>query len=332
MSERGLRDILDIIGGSLRGREAGGVVRGISPPDEAAPDHLALYLDGRYGHLLGSTRAMAVLTDETHAGDVIDAGLAAWVHPDPRAALEGLVDMLYPVEEDPAPPFDHGRGLWIARSASIGEGAILGPACSIHDDVVVGPGTRIDDHAVLLRGACVGSGCAIGPGAFVGPRVRIGDRVTIGPGASIGPEGFGLRIGESGWIPVRHVGTVLLEDEVGIGARTVVARATLGTTRIGRATRIDAQVQIGHNARIGPGCAIAAQVGIAGSATIGASVLIGGQAGIADHIRVGEGARIAARSGVASDVPAGATVEGYPAVDRWTWLRMIATLKKLVEG
>jgi UDP-3-O-[3-hydroxymyristoyl] glucosamine N-acyltransferase len=127
------------------------------------------------------------------------------------------------------------------------------------------------------------------------------------------------------------VGGVEVGDDVSIGPRCVVARATLGSTRIGSGSRIDAQVHIGHNVRIGRSCVLAAQVGIAGSAIVGDGVTIGGQAGVADHVSIGDGARVAARSGVAGNVDAGITVEGYPAMERWRWLRLVASLTRDAE-
>lgn len=329
MNRRGITHIVSQIGGTLRGPGVADAPRSVAPPDEASPADVTLYVDRRFRSDLARTRALVALTDEAHGAEVLEAGLTAWIHPEPDRALAALVDILHPESRSEPPEIDPERGVCVASSARIGPGAILMPGCVIHAGVTVGDGSRVGEHAVISRDATLGGDCIVGPGAYVGPSTLMGERVTLGPGAVVGSEGFGLRSSGEGWIPVRHVGRVEIGNDVSIGARSVVARGTLGTTRIGRGTRIDAQVQVGHNVRIGAGCAIAAQAGIAGSTVIGDNVMIGGQAGIADHVRVGDGARIAARSGVAGDVPAGATVEGYPAVDRWKWLRMMATLGKL---
>ncbi len=328
MQPRGIMQIVAEIGGRLEGAAAGGSVRGVAPPAEAAGDQLTLYVDRRQRRALEATSALAVLTDEEHASEAIAAGRTAWIHADPLSALACLLDRLYPEPPAEPPVLDTATGSWAARSAVICTGAALAPGCVVHASARIGPGSRLMEHAVVGRGAVLGRECLVGAGAWIGPTTRLGDRVEIGPGAVVGADGFGLRSSDGRWSPVRHVGRVELGDDVSIGARSVVARGTLGTTSIGTGTRIDAHVQIGHNVRIGRDCAIAAQAGIAGSTVIGDRVMIGGQAGIADHLHVGEGARIAARSGVAGDVEAGATVEGYPAVDRWAWLRMMALLKK----
>jgi UDP-3-O-[3-hydroxymyristoyl] glucosamine N-acyltransferase len=164
--------------------------------------------------------------------------------------------------------------------------------------------------------------------------VRIGANVSIGPRSVVGADGFGLDAahGELTPEPLPHVGSVDVGDDVSLGASVVVARGTLGTTSIGRGTKVDAQVQIGHNVRIGRGCVICAQVGLGGSARVGDGVWIGGQAGIADHCRVGDRARLAAQSGVIGDVPADAVFGGTPAVPHATWMRGAAELNRLARG
>jgi UDP-3-O-[3-hydroxymyristoyl] glucosamine N-acyltransferase len=176
----------------------------------------------------------------------------------------------------------------------------------------------------------IGSDCRIGPGVHLLPRVRIGSRVTIAPGAVIGAAGFGYVTGPDGKTrEVPQLGGVVIEDDVHVGALCTIAAGTIGPTILRRGVKLDAQVHVGHNCEIGEGTMIAAQTGLAGSVVIGKGVLIGGQVGVADHLRVGDGARIAAKSGVIGDVAAGATVAGYPAVERRRWLRGLAELYRL---
>jgi UDP-3-O-[3-hydroxymyristoyl] glucosamine N-acyltransferase len=188
--------------------------------------------------------------------------------------------------------------------------------------------------AQLLAGAdCppveprIGEGCDIGPGVQLLSRVRIGARVTIGPGAVIGAPGFGFAAGPDGKSrAIPHLGGVIIEDDVHIGALSTIAAGTMSPTIIRRGAKLDAQVHVGHNCEIGAGTFIAAQSGFAGSVSIGKGVLIGGQAGVADHVTIGDGAKIAAKSGVIGDVAPGATYAGYPAVERHRWLRGLAEL------
>ena len=179
----------------------------------------------------------------------------------------------------------------------------------------------------------IGDGCKIGRGVVLMPRVRLGARVTIGAGAIIGEAGFGFASGPNGATrTVPHLGGVVIEDDVHIGALCTVSAGTLSPTRIKKGAKIDAQVHIGHNCEIGEGTFIAAQSGLAGSVIVGRGVMMGGQVGIADHVTIGDGARIAAKSGVIGDVSAGTTIAGYPAVERHRWLRGLAELYKLAAS
>jgi UDP-3-O-[3-hydroxymyristoyl] glucosamine N-acyltransferase len=176
----------------------------------------------------------------------------------------------------------------------------------------------------------IGEGCKIGRGAVLMPRVRLGARVTIGAGAVIGEAGFGFAHGPDGAMrAIPHLGGVVIEDDVHIGALCTISAGTLAPTTIKRGAKLDAQIHVGHNCEIGEGTVIAAQTGIAGSVVIGRGVMMGGQVGIADHLVIGDGARIAAKSGVIGDVAAGSTVAGYPAVERQRWLRGLAEIYKL---
>jgi UDP-3-O-[3-hydroxymyristoyl] glucosamine N-acyltransferase len=179
----------------------------------------------------------------------------------------------------------------------------------------------------------IGEGCSIGRGVVLMPRVRLGARVTIGAGAVIGDPGFGFARGPDGKTrPIPQLGGVIIEDDVHIGALCTVAAGTLSPTVVKKRVKIDAQVHVAHNCEIGEDTVIAAQSGLAGSVIVGRGVMMGGQVGIADHIIIGDNARIAAKSGVIGDVAAGATVAGYPAVERHRWLRGLAELYRLAAS
>ena len=219
----------------------------------------------------------------------------------------------------------------IARSAAIHGRAHLGP------HVVVGEYAVVGDGCILYANSCVGDHSEIGAGSILHPNVTIYPRCAIGrgviihAGAVIGADGLGFEATPHGWEKVPHLGTVVIEDDVEIGALTAIDRATTGTTLIGKGSKIDNLVQIAHNVTIGPGCMIVAQAGVAGSATVGAGVVIAGQAGVSDHKQVGSHTRIGARAGVVTNIAADMTVSGFPAQNHLDALRQEAAIRRLPE-
>ena len=159
----------------------------------------------------------------------------------------------------------------------------------------------------------------------------IGARAILHSGTVIGSDGFGYVQHQGRHHKIPQMGTVVLEDDVELGANVTIDRATLGQTIIKRGTKIDNQVQIAHNVQVGENCIIVAQVGVAGSTTIGNSVMIGGQAGLIDHLTIGDGAKIAAGSGLSHNLMPGQIVIGRPAIDHITWLKSQALAPKLPE-
>jgi len=161
--------------------------------------------------------------------------------------------------------------------------------------------------------------------------VTIGDRVTLHAGVVLGTDGFGFLPLPDGNRKIPHVGTVVIEDDVEIGANTTIDRAALGATVVGRGSKLDNLVMVGHGCRIGPGCLLAGQVGLAGSTVLGARVMLGGQVGSAGHLAIGDAAQVAAQSGIHRDIPPGARHGGYPAVEVSVWRRVTAALPRLPE-
>jgi len=178
----------------------------------------------------------------------------------------------------------------------------------------------------------IGEDCLIHSAAQVREGCRLGDRVVVQNGAVIGGDGFGFaRRSDGVYEKIPQVGIVVIEDDVEIGALVAIDRASMGETRVGRGTKIDNLVQVGHSVRIGADTVIAGQVGIAGSTRIGSKVTLAGQVGVAGHLTVGDGVIATAQTGIPASVEPGAIVSGYPAIDNRTWLKASAIFSKLPE-
>lgn len=227
----------------------------------------------------------------------------------------------------------------------ISELAVIGPNFVQGDEISIGPyavvekGVRLGHRSILYPNVFIGHDSTIGedviiyPGAIIYPNTVIGNRCIIHANAVIGCDGFGYKPDENGhYIKINHVGIVWLEDDVEIGANTVIDRGTISITKIGKGTKIDNLVQVAHNVTIGEHTAIAAQAGIAGSASIGNQNKIGGQAGIAGHIHIADRVEIQAQSGVhTGKYPAGSRLFGYPAIPYMDYLKSYAVFKQLPE-
>jgi UDP-3-O-[3-hydroxymyristoyl] glucosamine N-acyltransferase len=312
----------------VRGRVVGdGSIRitGVNGVREAQPGDLAFLYDPRYAGFLAASRAAAV---------VVQPGVSAAGKPviEVEKPQEAMVAVLRLVDRELQT--EHGG---IHPSAVLGESVQLGAGVSIGPNVVISAGTGLGPGAVIRANSYVGERCVIGPQTIVNPNVtimarcEIGSRCIIHSGAVIGSDGFGfVRQGDE-QIKVPQVGTVVIEDDVEIGANTCVDRATMGVTRIGQGTKIDNLVQIGHNVQLGRSCIVCGNAGIAGSAVLNDKVTIGAGAGIKDHIEIGAGAVVAAYSGVTKSVPPGTVVFGYPAVEYERNRRMHAALRQLPD-
>ncbi len=219
----------------------------------------------------------------------------------------------------------------LGEDVVLADGVVLGPGCVIGDRVSIGAGTTV--HAGVCIGDDVetGSACELGHGCVILAGSRLGHRVSIGPSAVLGADGFGFV--ESGGVhhKIPQVGTVVLGDDVVIGAGACVDRATTGETVLGQATRVGPLVQIGHNVRFGSRCVIGAQAGVAGSCVFGDDVTLGDQVGTIPHVRVGSGVVAGRRTGFTKSVPAGIQVDGYPVRPREEHLWLLEQIDGLVS-
>ena len=222
--------------------------------------------------------------------------------------------------------------------------AIIDPSAHLEDGVIVdplaviGPRVEIGAGTVIGAGAVIGADVKIGRDCNVGARTAIqfaliGNNVLIHPACSIGQDGYGfIFFGPEGHLKVPQTGRVLIQNHVEVGAGTCIDRGSLRDTVIGEGTKIDNQVQIGHNVTIGRHCLLAAQIGLAGSLTIGDNVALGAKVGINNHLKIGDGAQVTAMSGVKDDIPPNGRWGGFFAKPTKQWFREIIAVERLVQG
>lgn len=313
-------------------RLVGGIVRGspdvpiqsVGTVRDAGPNDITWVTDSSYFPGLASCRAAAVLGP----ANLPPLTAAAIIVDDVESAMGKI---LAAFEVAPWTPPTGCAASLIDPTAKIGEGATIGPFAVVGPRTTIGRGASI--HAGVYIGAdvTIGENCQLWPGVYVGDRCRLADRVLIWPNATIGRPGFGFILRQNRLQRIPQIGTVVLENDVEIGANTCIDRAKCGATRIGAGSKIDNLVQVAHNVRTGPGCILVGQVGLAGSVQLGTGVVLGGQVGVADNLTIGDGVRATAQTGVTVSIPAGKTVSGHYGQDRMKVLREDAAVRRLPE-
>jgi UDP-3-O-[3-hydroxymyristoyl] glucosamine N-acyltransferase len=219
----------------------------------------------------------------------------------------------------------------IADDVRLGTGAVVEAHAVVEDGAVIGKAVRIGANVFIGHHAKIGNMSHIYPNVVIREHVQIGQRVIIHSGTVIGSDGFGYEIIDGKHVKIPHVGSVLIEDDVEIGANTCVDRGRFKNTIIRKGTKIDNLVQIAHNVVIGENCVVVSQVGISGSTELGKNVVVAGQAGIVGHVSVGDEAVICARSGVSKTVPTKAVVLGEPAKPIQEQKKIFALIARLPE-
>ncbi len=318
-----LSKIASILGARLEGNDA--EITGVAGIEEAGPGQLTFVANPKYAGAAKTTRASAVIV----ADNFPPIGTAMLRTGNPYLAFARAIELFY------HPP-RYGAGIHstavVHSSAKIGKHASIGPHVVIDEDVVIGDNCVLLPHVVIYRGARIGNNFFAHAHAIVREFCRLGDNVILQNGAIVGADGFGFAKDEQGeWHKIAQSGPTVLEDSVEVQANACVDRASVGETRIRRGTKIDNLVQIGHACEVGENSMLCAQVGLAGSTVLGKNVILAGQVGVAGHCLIGEGAIATAQTGIPNDVPAGAMVSGYPAIDNKQWLRSVAVFNKLPE-
>ena len=278
-------------------------------------------------HLKNSQASACFISDKFSLEDAPE-GLVLLVCSDPEISFLNAVKALYPekkIEHKIAPQSV------IADNVKLGENIHIGAFTTVDEDSVIGDNSEIFANVQIGSNVKIGKNSRIYPQVVIYDNTQIGDNVVIHSGSVIGADGFGYKYRKNEHIKVPHVGNVIIEDSVEIGANTCIDRGALGSTTIGMGSKIDNLVQLGHNNKVGRNVIICGQSGISGSCTIEDGAILAGSVGLADHVKIGQQAVVMARSGISQDVKAGSQVFGSPAKDRKVAWRELAALAKLPE-
>lgn len=306
------RAIADLVGAELVGSPDAPIDRP-DAIDQSTPGTITFLRAPKYASKWSKSQATAALLTRDLsqiAGDPGEGRALLYVR-NVDDAMAKVLELFAPPEIKPAP----GRH----PSATIDPTANVHPTSTIGPNCVIGARASVGAHAHLIAQVYIGADAKVGehttlhPGVHLLDRCVVGDRCMFHAGVCIGADGFGYRATEKGPAKIPHIGNVVIESDVEIGANTCIDRAKFSSTTIGRGTKIDNLVQIGHNCRIGRCCIICGHCAIAGSVTLGDGVVLGGTVGIADNVEIGPGAMLAGRTSATNDLPGGGAYMGTPA-------------------
>lgn len=320
--EKTVNEIARLVGGTVGG-DGSRVIHRLAALDEAGAEDLAFAVPPHIDEARAAKAGALLLPTGTEGF----TGTVIFVT-DPKAAFAKLLMSFTPPIRHPAGVSDRA---YIGRGVELGEGVTVLPFACIDDYAVLGAGVTVYPHAYVGQYSEIGDRTVLYPGVTVREHCRVGARCTVHSAAVIGADGFGFTTEGGVHTKVPQVGGVIVEDDVEIGAHVGIDRATLGVTVIGKGTKIDNLVHIGHNCKIGANCLIVAQTGISGSTKVGHNVTFGGQVGTVGHIQIGANSVYAARSGIIGDMPEGVFCAGFPVQPHAEWLRVQAAIRRLPE-
>jgi len=327
---RSAKEVADFVQARLAG-DGAVQLTGIASISSASPGNVVFVEEERNLAKAVASLASAVIAPESASAHASSKPLL--LHPQPRLAFARAAQLLCARGD---------RRPGIHPSAIVHPSAQLAADVTIDERVVIGEHVKIGDRtwigagSVIAANVVIGQSCEIYPNVTIYPGARLGDRVIVHSGAVLGSDGFGyVRDEKSGrYEKFPQIGRLEIEDDVEIGANSTIDRGALDLTRIGRGTKIDNLVHVGHNVQIGEDVVIAAQTGLSGSAVIENNVVMGGQVGIADHVKIAAGAILGAQSGIPSRKiirGKGVVFWGTPARPIREYLKELAVLARLAK-
>jgi UDP-3-O-[3-hydroxymyristoyl] glucosamine N-acyltransferase len=320
-----LSQISEALGTKIDNASPDTEITGVAGIEQAGPGDITFVANAKYAAAARTTKASAVIVAE----DFPTLATGMLRSKNPYLAWAKAVDLFYQAPQ--YAPSVHPTAV-VDPSARVGKNAHLGPYVVIDADVEIGDNAVLLAHVVIYRGAKIGHNFFAHAHAVVREFCELGDNVVLQNGVIVGPDGFGFAKDDAGhWRKIAQAGKVVIGNDVEIQANACVDRASVGQTSIARGAKLDNLVQVGHGSMVGEDTLLCAQVGLAGTTEVGKNVILAGQVGVAGHCKIGDGAIATAQSGIPNDVPAGATVSGYPAMDNRLWLRCCAVYNKLPE-
>jgi len=316
-----LGEVAKLLGAHLRG-DPSIEISGVSSPTNPKPATLVFCQDERDEvRAKRGNPAALVLQKDTDYPNYLRVK-------DVRYALALFLERMYP-ENHPEGISDRAV---VEEGAKLGKSVYVGPFVYIGKNVVLEDGVKVYPFSYVGEDSYIGEGTVLFSGVCVYPRTVIGKGVRIHSGSVIGADGFGYHVGKEGIRKLTHIGNVIVEDGVEIGANTTIDRALIDSTRIGKMTKIGNLVVIAHNCDVGEANIIVSQVGLSGSVRTGKNVILAGQVGVADHVEIGDNVTVTAKSGVSRNLEAGKTYgSSLPAVEWGRWKRVYAALLRLPE-
>jgi UDP-3-O-[3-hydroxymyristoyl] glucosamine N-acyltransferase len=305
-------------------------ITGVAAIDRATFDTLS-YLEGdKFTAMFDRTQAGALIlpADEIWQQQATAKNIAWIATKEPRLIFAKSIALFY--QPDKPSPGIHPTAV-IDRNTILGKDVYIGAYAVIERGVTIGDRVIIYPHSVIYPEVTIGNDTIVHAHCTIHERSQIGERCVIHSGAVIGAEGFGFVPTAEGWFKMEQSGYTVLEDEVEIGCNSTIDRPSVGETRIGRNTKLDNLVQIGHGCKIGNNCVMASQVGLAGGVTVGNWVMLGGQVGVANQVEIGDRAIATGQTGITNDVAAGEMVSGMPHMPSKLYRKLAAIYKRLPE-